>query len=59
MRRRGFNWFSMAVHTDLWQKSDAKNPKLGFGVLLADGQWYYYESWVAKVTDYCEANQRA
>jgi hypothetical protein len=36
---------------------DAKNPKNGFGVELADSQWYYYDSWVSKVNDYCEKTQ--
>jgi hypothetical protein len=57
MRRRGFKWFNVAIHTALWRKLDAKNPKNGCGVLLADGQWYYYDSWIAKVNEHCEDTQ--
>jgi hypothetical protein len=57
MRKRGFKWFNMATHIALWRELDAKNPKNGFGVELADGQWYYYESWLSKVNDYCEKTQ--
>jgi hypothetical protein len=58
MRRRGFKWFNMAIHTNLWQKFDAKNPQNGYGVLLADSQWYYYENWIVKVKEYCEETQK-
>ena len=57
MRKRGFKWFNMAAHIELWRKLDAKNPKNGFGVELADSQWYYYENWVQKVNDHCEKTQ--
>ena len=57
MRRRGFKWFNIAIHTNLWRKLDAKNPKNGYGVLLADGQWYYYDSWIARVNEHCEEIQ--
>jgi len=57
MQKRGFKWFNMASHVALWRELDAKNPKNGLGVELADGQWYYYDSWVSKVNDYCENTQ--
>ncbi|MBR1295942.1 hypothetical protein [Bradyrhizobium sp. AUGA SZCCT0042] len=57
MRKRGFKWFNMATHIVLWRQLDAKNPKNGFGVELADNQWYYYDTWVSKVTEYCEKTQ--
>jgi hypothetical protein len=57
MQKRGFKWFNMATHTRLWRELDAKNPKNGFGVELADSQWYYYDSWVSKVNEYCVKKQ--
>lgn len=57
MRKRGFKWFNMATHTTLRRELDAKNPKNGFGVELADGQWYYYDNWLAEVSAYCEKTQ--
>jgi len=58
MRKRGFKWFNIASHTNLWRKFDAKNPKKGFGVQLADTQWYYYDSWMMKVNEHCEEVQK-
>jgi len=57
MRKRGFKWFTMNNHASFWQGLDAKNPKNGFGVQLADGQWYWCENWVAKVNEHCDETQ--
>ena len=40
MKKRGFAWFNMSKHTEIRRKLDAKNPKNGYGVELADNQWY-------------------
>lgn len=58
MRKRGFKWFNIATHTNLWREHDAKNPKKGFGVQLADSQWYYYDTWIAKVDEFCQETQK-
>lgn len=55
MRRAGYHLFSLHHHTELWRKHDAKNPKNGFGVLLSDSQWYYYQNWVDLVKQEVEA----
>ncbi|WP_454626819.1 DUF3644 domain-containing protein [Bradyrhizobium cenepequi] len=57
MKKCGFKWFNMATHTNLRRELDAKNTKNGYGVELADGQWYYYDNWLSKVKDYCEKTQ--
>lgn len=44
----------MSKHTEMRRLFDAKNPKNGYGVELADSQWYYYESWIAKVGEQCQ-----
>jgi hypothetical protein len=54
MRRRGFRWFNMSKHSELRRSLDAKNPKNGFGVELADNQWYYYDNWIEKVVEHCK-----
>ncbi len=51
MHRKGFADFTMHKHTELWQKFNAKNPKLNYGVMMGDGQWYWYHSWLLKVED--------
>ena len=39
----------------LWKQEDAKNPDKHIGVLIAK-TWYWYDSWVKKVREYCEKN---
>ena len=51
MQRKGYMDFTISKHTALWQKFNAKNPKLNYGVMMADGQWYWYHSWLLKVED--------
>lgn len=52
MKRNGFPSFSMHWHTELWHEKDGKNPAKGFGVDVA-GTWYWYDSWVTEVKNYC------
>lgn len=56
MRRAGFHRFSLHHHTELWKAHDAKNPKNGFGVLLSDSQWYFYQNWIDFVKTQLEAS---
>ncbi|MEA2836760.1 MAG: hypothetical protein QOD89_1310 [Bradyrhizobium sp.] len=55
MRRAGFHRFSLHHHTELWKRYDAKNPKNGYGVLLSDSQWYFYDNWLDVVKRELEA----
>ena len=52
MKEEGYDWFSISKHTDLWKAKDAKNSKHGYGTLIS-GTWYWYDSWVAVVRQYC------
>ncbi len=54
MKQEGHAWFSQHCHTKLWQEMDAKDPSKGFGAIVAGGHWYWYESWIAVVRDYCK-----
>lgn len=56
MKEEGYLKFNMSKHTDLWKQEDAKNPDKHLGVLIAK-TWYWYESWVKKVREYCEKNK--
>lgn len=49
MHDAGFKGFGMHQHTELWKKLNAKDPHKKFGVLLGDGQWYWYQNWVDEV----------
>jgi len=56
MKTEGFVRFGMKQHTDLWKNKDARNPKYQFGVQV-EGTWFWYETWVAEVRKYCQANE--
>jgi hypothetical protein len=56
MHAEGFPRFNMGHHTALWHELDAKDPVKGFGVRMLDGQWYWYENWLARVRAHCEEN---
>lgn len=56
MADEGFGRFMMNDHTEFWKSQDAKNPAKGLGTLV-EGKWYWYESWIEKVREYCAANQ--
>jgi hypothetical protein len=56
MRAEGYPRFNMAHHTELWQSLDAKAQDKGYGHKVADGQWYWYDSWVNRVREHCLEN---
>src|SRR5215208_1706347 len=33
------------------REHSAKDPKKGYGVMMADGQWYYYDKWLSVVEE--------
>ena len=53
MRREGYHRFNMRNFTTLWKEMDAKKPEKSFGVLLGDGQWYWYENFLDLVRQHC------
>lgn len=57
MKKEGFQKFSMHYHTLLWQSEDAKNPSKGFGTNV-EGSWFWYQSWLDRVRNYCKENAR-
>lgn len=56
MKSQGFPKFSMHQHTLLWKKREAKDVTKGYGVLIAK-TWYWYESWLKQVEEYCKNHQ--
>ena len=56
MKNKGYDKFSINKHTELWKSHDAKNPKFSYGVSIAN-TWYWYETWVHKVEENCEAHK--
>lgn len=57
MRREGFSKFTMHCHTLLWKQLDAKNPVKGYGTMVADKYWHWYDKWVDEVRKHCIENQ--
>lgn len=55
IREAGFRKFRISPeHLRMWKKQDAKNPSKGYGTEVA-GEWYWYDSWLNKCLDLCEA----
>ncbi|HXH20440.1 MAG TPA: DUF3644 domain-containing protein [Dehalococcoidia bacterium] len=55
MQKEGYSRFNRHSHTALWKKLDAKNPTRGYAIELG-GQWFWYENWVARVREECQAH---
>lgn len=56
MNDSGYPKFTINKHTDLWKSKDAKNVKYHFGTQIAN-TWYWYETWVEVVRNYCAENK--
>jgi hypothetical protein len=53
MKDKGYKKFSIHHNTVLWQNNDGQNPAKNFGTLV-EGKWYWYESWLKFVEEYCK-----
>jgi hypothetical protein len=56
MKKEGYPKFSIHYHTLLWKSLDAKKLGNGYGTLVADKEWHWYESWVKEVRKHCLEN---
>lgn len=56
MNYKGYEKFTMNEHTKLWKSQNAKNSKFSYGAQVAK-TWYWYDSWVNFVEQYCEENK--
>lgn len=54
MKDEGYRRFNVTAHTDLWQSLKARDSAKGYGTLLSDGQWYWYQNWLNRVREHCE-----
>lgn len=57
MKAEGWNSFTMHSHTKLWKRLDAKNPAKGYGAIAVGNTWCWYETWLSRVREECEANR--
>jgi len=56
MREKGYDRFGPHQHTQLWQKSNAKQPGQVYGVLI-EKTWYWYDKWLKVVDQHCSENK--
>ena len=56
MQAEGYVNFTIKTHTDLWQNNGNSLKNSMYGNLVAGKQWFWYESWVNYVREYCKAN---
>ncbi len=54
VQKQGYVKFRMHEFTKLWKEEDAKNPAKGFGVLIAEKDWRWYQSWKDFVLEHCK-----
>lgn len=57
MQREGYPKFTMHYHTSLWQEMEARDPKKGYGYMVAGKQWHWYESWIEIVRKHCQTKR--
>lgn len=57
MKAEGWNRFTMASHTQLWKRLDAKNPSKGYGTIAVGNTWCWYETWLNRVREECEQHR--
>ncbi|MBA7557236.1 hypothetical protein ES705_49980 [subsurface metagenome] len=56
IQKAGFNKVRVnPEHVNMWKSEDAKNPAKGYGVEV-QGAWYWYQNWVNRCIDLCEAS---
>ncbi|GHA71162.1 hypothetical protein GCM10009007_10050 [Formosimonas limnophila] len=55
MQSEGFDFFTMHEHTKLWKIHNAKAAGKNFGVSVAGGSWYWYDSWLKDVRHHCQS----
>lgn len=56
MQDIGFTKFNMYQFVQLWKSMDGKNPAKGYGTLVSK-TWYWYQSWMDKVEQYCKQHK--
>ena len=56
MKEEGYIKSSITIHTNLWQNNGNSLKIPMYGSLVAGKQWYWYETWVNYVREYCKAN---
>lgn len=53
MKEEGYVNFSVTIHTDLWKNDGHSMKTPQYGSYVAGKTWYWYESWLNYVREYC------
>ncbi len=56
VKEKGYPNFGMHHHTQLWKKLEAKNTDKGYGAMVAEKHWHWYETWLQVVLKHCSDN---
>lgn len=57
IQESGFPNFTMYDHTLLWKSLDAKEKSKGYGTLVANDKWHWYDRWLEEVRKHCTENR--
>ena len=57
MKKKGFPKFNITSHTLLWKNNGDSLKTSKYGCLVAGKSWYWYQTWVDYVYDYCEKHK--
>ena len=57
MRNEGYKKFNLTAHSELWKNNGNSLKIAQYGTIVASKQWYWYETWITYVRNYCEKNK--
>jgi hypothetical protein len=58
VQKEGYSKFSMHSHTQLWKSLNAKDSKKNLGVMVAQKEWFWFNSWLDLVLKHCKENKK-
>jgi len=57
MRAEGYKKFNITAHSELWKNNGNSLKIPQYGAVVAGKQWYWYETWLMYVRNFCEKNK--
>lgn len=56
IQAKGYKSFTIQTHTNLWKNNGDSLKISKYGHIIAGKQWYWYDTWVKYVEEWCEKN---